>query len=851
MPVVVGLAVVLTGLGLVGVRLHEDMTTSWVAAPPWTVVAIALAFAAAERMVFYVQYRREAMAYAMSELPTAMALLYLGVWQTIVARLVGSLLVVALTRRPTWYKLVFNAGLFTFEIVLAFFVFHVLQGDEQGFGDLMVVSMALTLMLATIVDGVFVSLVVSLFEGDLLSKLVQQFRSTVSMVVVSSVAATLLACFSLWWPDLAAIGLIPLGAIWMLLRRHGLAAQQLRDFEALHRLSSSVSRSLHRDEIAKMAIVEIQDILRSDRAAVVLFERPSGTAWVAASVGSPLGDLPTQIGDPRWHAFVAGAAAVVLDPAAMVGLGIELGAKGANAIVAPVRDDDQSFGLLVVCDRIGPNARFEPNDALRAGAMADRLASALKNAELHEHIEEEAWRDRLTGLANRTAFERAVGEALEAADTTSSVSILMLGIDRFREVNETLGYHVGDEILREITARLRNLVGEGHTLARVAGDEFALLLVDDTPDAASSMAERLLTVALDSFRLPDAELVIDVSIGAAESGRATADPATLLRKADVAMHWAKEHHSGFEMYRVEIDQRTPERLSLLADLRAALEHCHLDVHFQPKIDLVTGVVVGAEALVRWEHPTRGFVPPLEFVQLAETTGLITELTDQVLGKATSALRLLNDIGFRLDMSLNLSTLDLLDLDLVDRVARCLAEQGVPADQLTPEITETALLEDGVRALETAEALQAMGAHLSIDDFGTGFSSLSYLRMLPAAELKIDRSFVTNLLNETRDEVIVRSTIDLGHNLGLRVAAEGVEDEATRERLRALGCDLAQGYGISRPMPLSRFVAWLTTSGHEVARAGVDGAWKPLTRPLDISSAPTLGRLAQPGESTQY
>jgi diguanylate cyclase (GGDEF)-like protein len=413
---------------------------------------------------------------------------------------------------------------------------------------------------------------------------------------------------------------------------------------------------------------------------------------------------------------------------------------------------------------------------------------------------------------------------------------MMLGIDRFREVNETLGHGVGDAILQDMARRLELAIGPDDLLARVAGDEFAILIADDTDDtddAGAELARRVAETMGQPFRLDAAELVIDVSIGLAECLRRETDPATLLRQADVAMRWAKQYHSGVESYRLEIDHRTPEKLSLLGDLREALEHEHLDVHFQPKIDLVTGVVVGAEALVRWEHPTRGFVSPLDFVQLAETTGLITELTDQVISKSVAAVRLLNDIGFRLDVSLNLSTLDLLDDKLAARLSRRLAEQGVPADQITLEITETALLEDGVRALETAEALQSLGSNLSIDDFGTGFSSLSYLRMLPASELKIDRSFVTNLLTDHRDEVIVRSTIDLGHNLGLRVAAEGVEDEATRERLRELGCDLAQGFGISRPLPLSRFVAWLTTSGHQVARAGIEGAWRPTSSPLDV------------------
>jgi hypothetical protein len=241
------------------------------------------------------------------------------------------------------------------------------------------------------------------------------------------------------------------------------------------------------------------------------------------------------------------------------------------------------------------------------------------------------------------------------------------------------------------------------------------------------------------------------------------------------------------------------------------------VHFQPKVDLVTGAVVGAEALVRWEHPTRGSIPPLDFIELAEAAGLIGALTDQVITKSVAAIRLCNDLGYQLNVAVNLSTLDLLDEGLVDRVRRALRTEGVPADQLTLEITETALLADGPKALLTATALQRLGVQLSIDDFGTGFSSLSYLRMLPAHELKIDRSFITNVVTEDRDEVIVRSTIDLGHTLGLRVTAEGVEDDATLVHLAGLGCDLAQGFGISRPLPFNRFIAWLANSGFPVAR----------------------------------
>jgi EAL domain-containing protein (putative c-di-GMP-specific phosphodiesterase class I) len=248
-----------------------------------------------------------------------------------------------------------------------------------------------------------------------------------------------------------------------------------------------------------------------------------------------------------------------------------------------------------------------------------------------------------------------------------------------------------------------------------------------------------------------------------------------------------------------------------------LEHQDIEAFYQPKLDLVTRTVVGAEALVRWRHPTRGMVPPLDFIHLAETTGLITMVTNQILRKSVSTIRLLDDLGFDLSVSVNLSTMDLLDETIVGRVERILRDNRVQPDQLTLEITETALLADGSRSMETVEGLRGLGVHLSIDDFGTGFSSLSYLRSLPATELKVDRSFVTNMLLDERDEVIVRSTIDLGHNLGMKVAAEGVEDQATLERLRALGCELAQGYELSPPLPFDRFLVWLNSGRYPAAR----------------------------------
>jgi diguanylate cyclase (GGDEF)-like protein len=757
-------------------------------------------------------------------------MLYLGVREAMVATVVATVAVPLLTWRVVWYKLLFNASLLMFEMAFAFLIFHSLLGHDLDFGSRFVVALAIALMSVTLIETLFVSVAVSCFEGEFGARLRQEAVTNGPMVVVSSVGATILASFSKQWPALTLLGLVPIAAIWMVLRSNGTNTQRLKDFEALHRLSNSVSRSLHREEIARAVISEVQDILRSDRAVIMQVDHAGGTLNMLAATGEPFTDLPKSLDDSRWRPFVDGGQAVLLEPMVLVSLGISLSVRD-NVIVAPVTDGDRVLGLLMAAERSGPQSRYDESDVLRASAIANRLASALRNAELHERIEEEAWVDRLTGLPNRNSFEKTMLEAHAVCDP-STLGVVVLGIDRFREVNETLGHQVGDSILVEMSRRIADDLDDGLTLARVTGDEFGVLATGVDAEQLADIGRRLVITLRKPFAIGDVEVSIEVGAGAAmcQAGVSCADD--LIRRADVAMNWAKEHHTTVEVYRGEIDVHTPDRLAMLAELRAALQHKQLDVWFQPKIDLVSSVVVGAEALVRWEHPTRGFVPPMQFVPLAETTGLITELTDAVLAKSVAAVRLLNDVGFRLDVSVNLSTLDLLHEDLVSRVEGHLEAQQVPPDQLTLEITETALLEDGLRALSTAEQLQALGVHLSIDDFGTGFSSLSYLRKLPASEIKVDRSFVLNLLRDERDEVIVRSTIDLGHNLGLKVTAEGVEDKATMERLWELGCDLVQGYHIAKPMPLTNFVAWLTTSGHQVARSGIQGAWKPSASPLE-------------------
>ena len=393
----------------------------------------------------------------------------------------------------------------------------------------------------------------------------------------------------------------------------------------------------------------------------------------------------------------------------------------------------------------------------------------------------------------------------------------MLDLDAFKDVNDTLGHHVGDRVLVEFATRVRRLLQPGDVLARFGGDEFAIFARRRDVGTIREFATQVLGESHAPLSLDGFDIVVTVSVGVAVVTEDDRDAAAVIRRADIAMYAAKHQHTGIELYREDIDRRTPERLSLLGDLREVLDRGGLDVHFQPKIDLNSSTVVGAEALARWQHPTRGWVSPEEFVRVAEETGLIRRLTDHVLTLSMRAARGWLDDGFDLTVCVNLSTLDLLDDGLPGRIERRLEEHGLAPGRLTLEITESSLMADTPRTMATVTRLHDLGVSLSLDDFGTGYSSLSYLRLLPVTELKIDRSFVANVVLDAHDEVIVRSTIELGHNLGLRVVAEGVENEPVLEHLRGLGCDLGQGYGISRPLDGEKFRRWLAATPHHVQR----------------------------------
>ena len=414
--------------------------------------------------------------------------------------------------------------------------------------------------------------------------------------------------------------------------------------------------------------------------------------------------------------------------------------------------------------------------------------------------------DELTGLGNRRAlFEH--GEArLQAADHTHRLALILIDLDNFKEINDTFGHHAGDKLLRETARRLAARTVAPDLLVRLGGDEFALLITLGPADDGGEITERILDRVVQPFVIDGARVHVDASAGVAEREDTSLQIVALLRRADVAMYAAKDARSRVELYRSQLDTANRARLETIQDLDAALIHHQFVLHYQPKIDVATGSTFGAEALVRWQHPTRGLLYPDAFLPLVEQSGLMSPLTQLVLEAAVGQLASWRRAGLDISVAVNLSASDLLDESLAERIAGLLAEHEVPASALELEITESVIMIDPERAREVLEALHVLGLRIAVDDYGTGYCALAYLRDLPIDELKIDRSFIANVTTDPRSAAIVRSTVELAHALGLKVVAEGVEDQQALDALAGFGCDYAQGYHFSRPLPAEDFAA---------------------------------------------
>jgi diguanylate cyclase (GGDEF)-like protein len=469
--------------------------------------------------------------------------------------------------------------------------------------------------------------------------------------------------------------------------------------------------------------------------------------------------------------------------------------------------------LASAAARIEHGDYVEPVNVQRADEIGV-LASSLNHmrsgiADREQRILKLAYEDPLTDLANRSRFNNTLEQTITQASRGGlGLSILMMDLDRFKYVNDTLGHGVGDHVLREVSLRLQRTVLGAECIARLGGDEFAILLKHDGTADFSETARQIIA-SLDTPILYEGQpLDVGTSIGIAHFPGHGADAQTLLRNADIAMYAAKRNKTGFAVYDPHYDTSQQEHLSLLGELRRAVERNELRLYYQPKVSLHSAHVSAVEALIRWEHPTRGLVPPVQFIPFAEHTGYIKLLTRWVIREAVRQCGEWLREGLALQVSVNISARDLMNRELPEHVAELLAEHDVTPGLLCLEITESGFMEDPVHAQKVLDRLAELGVKLSIDDYGTGYSSLSYIMKLPVQELKIDQSFISRMATDKEISTIVRSTIDLGHNLGLQVVAEGVEDAAVWNMLRSLGCDDAQGFFMSKPLEAAALGKWI-------------------------------------------
>jgi len=476
------------------------------------------------------------------------------------------------------------------------------------------------------------------------------------------------------------------------------------------------------------------------------------------------------------------------------------------SVLVAVSTQSATVGLWALVVFIAPLAfarqMFQRTQSLQeaTGELAERQAEN----------EYQALHDALTGLPNRVLFQQHLVGAIEDAEARNgSVAVMLMDLDHFKEINDTLGHHFGDALLKEIGPRLSTVLREHDLMARLGGDEFGILLPDiPNRGVALDVAARLLEELERPVAVEGLALDVSGSIGVSLFPEQCSDAESLLRRADVAMYAAKETGGGFELYDEEMDHHSPARLALASQVRSALEHGEMVMYYQPKVRLSDGRVSGAEALIRWHHPEQGLVPPDEFIPLVEKTVLLRPLTAFVLATVLEQWRTWADRGIRLPVAVNISPRSLLDLQLPGQIADLLDRWQVPPPFLKLELTENFLMAESGRSAAVLDELAELGVGLSIDDFGTGYSSLSHLKRLKVDEIKVDKSFVMQMLHNADDFMIVRATIELGKNMGLRVVAEGVEDQATFDRLAEFGCDDAQGYSISRPLSTEDFDLWL-------------------------------------------
>jgi diguanylate cyclase (GGDEF)-like protein len=799
---------------------------------PVNLVVLLALFMIAERLSVSVEVGRQTWGISPSEIPFVLGLFLLPPLGLLVVR-VASTLSLALDRHRMRGKQIYNAGISAVEVCVAEIVARaVLPEPWLRIAEPRSWAVAFgAIGCALLAGAALVALAVVVTTGRLdrrrLVSLVAQTLVVGAVNTTLGLTALLVLHVTAW----GAVLLVVVAAVFALAyRAYGRFLRQHANLGRVYESSRYIERARSDPAMFGDAVAHAREILNAS--AAQLWIRSAGSTESVLVTAAASGVLRTAVirnGEAdalrnavmhsrRSRRFVTRDVTDGDLRAALVGRG------ATEAIATPLRAGEQLLGTLELTDRQGQLASFGEDDLRLLESLATHLTSAIENQQLLDRLRHAAYHDRLTDLPNRGRLAQAIDEAIaETATGDGCVVLCQLDIDRFKEVNDSLGHAWGDQLLVRLGERLRAMVPREALVARVGADEFAILTTAADATQAEAQATVLREAVSKPYSLAGLTIDVGVAVGIALAPEHAGDADTLMRRVDIALSTAKSTGRPVAVYHPTMDQESLRRLQLVTQLREALDTGQVVVRYQPKVALRTRELIGVEALVRWNHPEYGQVRPDDFVGLAEVTGLILPLTMYVLRTSLVQCRRWLDRDLRIGIAVNLSARTLVDASFPERVAELLAEHQVPADMLTFELTESSVMSDPERMKPVLHRLHALGVGLSIDDFGIGYSSMAQLRRLPVDEVKIDKEFVLSMGTDLGDLAIVRAIIELGHSLGLRVVAEGVEDELARDLLVGNDCDVIQGYLVSRALDPERLDAWLTArTTARPAQPGVRG-----------------------------
>jgi diguanylate cyclase (GGDEF)-like protein len=823
--VLVGIALVLGLLAVFSFRATYDSETAW-SSSPLVILAFGLLFGLCEATRLQFEIRRHTYLFTVSEVPLVLGLFWLSPLEMLTARIVATLAVWVYQRMPL-RKILVNAFVVGAEVAVATYIFQSIGADDPrsveswvaayiavGVADF--TSTSAVIAAITLVQGVLSSTdLIRLALGTLLAGVL---NATVGLMVLIVVDVNRGAVFLL----IIVGGVLVAGyrAYTQFLRQH-------KSLGELYEFTRAIGTARQDANLADPLLTRTRELLNAEAASLWLPSQGRHPELrLTARVDSPgLVDDPVGAADPIRQRVVTTGGTVLVGPKSEEYSELRDARRARrvkDVIAVPLRSGSAVIGCLEVTNRLGDSSVFGAADVRLLETLAAHAAVAVENSRLVDRLRHDAYHDSLTSLPNRRRLLNALDAAIAVQPAPGEVvALLQFDVDSLREVNETLGYVAGDRLLTEVGRRLLAEAPKGALVARTGGDEFAVLIRCQGAEGAQASAVALQYALVEPFELDNFTLDVGAAVGIALYPDHASDSETMLQRVDAATYAAKSNPRSIQLYRQSMDSRSVHRLGLVSELRRAIDDGALTVHYQPKVGLADRELLGVECLVRWEHPEHGLVSPDDFIPVAEHTGLVGALTSRVLRTALEQCKAWNEAGRPIGVSVNLSTRSLLDSEFPDELEHLLAEIGLPPNLLTLEITESGMVGDADRPLPTLRRLHSMGIRLAVDDFGTGASSLAYLRRLPVHEVKIDKSFVLGMATDSGDLAIVRAIVDLGRHLGLSVVAEGVESEMTLALLENMGCDVAQGFLFSRPLPHERIEAWMAART-ELTAASDDG-----------------------------